>query len=185
VQQEVRGIGLYDRPKVKLSPLSVISILTRLSCCTIHSFVSLAPPCRPRPCAGAAAAGGLGLGTMGCLRRVPVVGAWPDITGAEPLVTFWFTRCFLLVLLRLTVVVSDSLRWSLLPIWHYKRCIGFPSVAPGSHLYGAAPPPIRCLAPVAAGAGNCGVSPDVASRSGLAGCGLLPGGWMDARVLMP
>jgi hypothetical protein len=109
VQQEVRGIGLYDRPKVKLSPLSVISILTRSFCCTNHSFVSLAPPCRPRPCAGAAAAGGLGLGTMGCLRRVPVVGAWPDSTGAEPPVTFWYTHCFLLVLLRLTVVVSDSL----------------------------------------------------------------------------
>jgi hypothetical protein len=119
------------------------------------------------------------LGTVGCLRRVPIVGAWPDSTGVEPPVTFWYTRCFLLVLLRLTVVVSDSLRWSLLPVCHYKRCIGFPSVAPGSHLYGAAPPPIRCLAPVAAGAGNCGVSPDVASRSGLAGCGLLPGGWMD------
>jgi hypothetical protein len=38
---------------------------------------------------------------------------------------------------------------------------------------------------VAVGAGNCGVSPDVASRLGLAGCGLLPDGWMDARVLMP
>jgi hypothetical protein len=74
VQQEVRGIGLYDRPKVKLSPLSVISILTRLSCCTIHSFVSLAPPCRPRPCAGAAAAGGLGLGTMGVSAACP--GCW-------------------------------------------------------------------------------------------------------------
>jgi hypothetical protein len=65
VQQEVLGIGLYDRPKVKLSPLSVISILTKLSCYTIHSFVSLAPPCRPRPSVGAAAAGGLGFGTMG------------------------------------------------------------------------------------------------------------------------
>jgi hypothetical protein len=74
VQQEVRGIGLYDGPKVKLSPLSVISILTRFSCCTIHSFVSLAPPCRPRPCTGAAAVGGLGLGTMGVSAACP--GCW-------------------------------------------------------------------------------------------------------------
>jgi hypothetical protein len=74
VQQEVRGIGLSDRPKAKLSPLSVISILTRLSCCTIHSFVSLAPPCRPRPCVGAATEGRLGLGTVGVSAVCP--GRW-------------------------------------------------------------------------------------------------------------
>jgi hypothetical protein len=180
---------LYDRPKVKLSPLSVIPILTRLSC-TIHSIVSLArrvalghaPVLRQQV--------DWGWVPWGCLRRVPVIGAWPDSTRSEPPVTFWYTRCFLLVLLRFAVVVSlihcgPVIIWNLLPVCHYKRWVGFPSVAPGSHLYGAALPPIRCLAPVAAGAGNCGVSPDVASRSGLAGCDLLPGGWMDARVLMP
>jgi hypothetical protein len=181
---------LYDRPKVKLSPLSVILMLTRLSCCTIHSFVSLAPSCRPRPCAVLRQQVDWGWGPWGCLRRVLVVGVWPDGTGSEPPMTFWYTHCFLLVLLRLTVVISQIhcgpfIIWSLLPVCHYKRCIGFPSIAPGSHLYGSASPPIRCLAPVAAVARNCGVSPDVASRSGLASWGLLPGGWMDARVLMP
>ncbi|KAK8455694.1 hypothetical protein SEVIR_4G207066v4 [Setaria viridis] len=178
-----------------------------------------APPRRPWAGAGAAVAGGLGLGTVGAgSAACPGRGAWPGSAGSEPPLMDFF-RAFGCEYFRFgTLAVSSSFFASpsntppppppppppgsvfshstpepvvgqflgycwVIDVQYLSsgRWIGFPSVASGPHLYGAASPPIRCFAPVAAGAGNCGVSPDAASGSGLAGRGLLIrySGWMD------